>query len=230
MLTSSERRGTPWTGRRPITGLETKLVMTYMILPISGLCLLRAETLLLPARSLIFTATLWKRPRNTIRNSPNYSWKKTSARMSSNVRRCLFGPVDHEQLQRDFKLKLREISVEDSRRWNFNFQADTPLPGMFEWEPVNCTADFYQESSQMKDSRMQVQTEESSNSSSNQENCLSFSNKRPAEVTPVRRKRSLSKMVGKPRDNAPITDFFVKRRRTTESKRSNFFKSSKTIR
>nr|XP_057944972.1 cyclin-dependent kinase inhibitor 1B-like [Doryrhamphus excisus] len=141
--------------------------------------------------------------------------------MSGSVCRCLFGPVDHEQLQRDLKLKLREISVEDSRRWNFNFQTDTPLPGMFEWEPVDCTADFYLESSQMADSGTKIQTDDSGNSSSNQENCPGFSNKRPAEVTPVRRKMSL-----KPRDNAPITDFFVKRRRTTESKRSNFVTSS----
>ncbi|KAK2853708.1 hypothetical protein Q5P01_006369 [Channa striata] len=37
----------------------------------------------------------------------------------------------------------------------------------------------------------------------------------PAEGTPVRRKRTLSKSAAKARDIRRITDFFAKRRRTT---------------
>lgn len=52
------------------------------------------------------------------------------------VCRSLFGPVDHEELSRDVKAKLREISERDRQRWNFNFEADTPLDGDYKWEEV----------------------------------------------------------------------------------------------
>ncbi|XP_072448072.1 uncharacterized protein [Chiloscyllium punctatum] len=51
------------------------------------------------------------------------------------VCRSLFGPIDHDELRRETKSKLREISERDRRRWNFNFAADTPLlGGDYEWE------------------------------------------------------------------------------------------------
>ncbi|KAL4622658.1 cyclin-dependent kinase inhibitor 1C-like [Arapaima gigas] len=45
--------------------------------------------------------------------------------------RSLFGPVDHDELAREMKAKLREISEHDRLRWNFDFAADAPLPGQF---------------------------------------------------------------------------------------------------
>ncbi|XP_022605239.1 cyclin-dependent kinase inhibitor 1B-like [Seriola dumerili] len=155
----------------------------------------------------------------------------TSTRRRESVCRSLFGPVDHEQLRRDLTLKLREMTEQDSRRWNFNFQADVPLLGRFEWEemPADRAAAFYQESAQLKDALGRPNTEDDDRLSdregsagADQENCSRISNTRkcPAEVTPVRRKRTLSKAAAaaKPRDNARITDFFPKRRRTTETK------------
>ncbi|XP_054628003.1 cyclin-dependent kinase inhibitor 1B-like [Dunckerocampus dactyliophorus] len=124
--------------------------------------------------------------------------------MNNSMRRCLYGPVDHEQLRRDLKLELEEIPVEDSHRWNFDFQTNTPLPGMFEWEPVNCPADLCHDSSQVKDSCMLVQME----GSSHQEKCSSFPIKPPAEDTPVWRKMSFSKRGVKPTGNAQIRDVF----------------------
>ncbi|KAJ8252630.1 hypothetical protein COCON_G00219420 [Conger conger] len=64
--------------------------------------------------------------------------------------RNLFGPVDHEELNREMKSQLREISERDQRRWNFNFEADSPLSGDYEWEetPVDSTPVFYQDSVQ----------------------------------------------------------------------------------
>lgn len=116
------------------------------------------------------------------------------------VCRRLFGPVDHDQLRRDLKEKLREITEEDSRRWNFNFQSETPLPGRFQWEeiPADCTAEFYQVSAHQKDADIQDE-----GARTDQENCSSISNtlKCPAELTPVRRKRTLSKVGTKSRDN-----------------------------
>lgn len=68
----------------------------------------------------------------------------------TSVCRNLFGPVDHEELSRDMKAKMREISERDQQRWNFNFEANTPLDGDYEWEevPVDKTPVFYQDSVQ----------------------------------------------------------------------------------
>lgn len=67
------------------------------------------------------------------------------------VCRNLFGPVDHDELNREMKSKLREISERDQRRWNFNFDSDKPLLGEYEWEesPVESSPAFYQESVQI---------------------------------------------------------------------------------
>lgn len=66
------------------------------------------------------------------------------------VCRSLFGQVDHDELSRDVKAKLREISERDQQRWNFNFEDNTPLEGDYEWEemPAERTAAFYRESTQ----------------------------------------------------------------------------------
>lgn len=62
--------------------------------------------------------------------------------------RNLFGPVDHDELNRDMKSKLREISYRDQRKWNFNFEAEVPLSGDYVWEetPVDTSPVFYQDS------------------------------------------------------------------------------------
>ncbi|XP_074522796.1 cyclin dependent kinase inhibitor 1Ca [Halichoeres trimaculatus] len=144
------------------------------------------------------------------------------------VCRNLFGSVDHEQLRRDLTQRLREITEQDSRRWNFNFQTDTPMCGRFQWEeiPSDCAAAVYQEPAQLKEkAACSLNAEEDDRLSegsaeTDQENCSSISNmrKRPAEVTPVRRKRTHAKSAVKPRNNTKITDFFSKRRRSTETK------------
>lgn len=63
------------------------------------------------------------------------------------VCRSLFGPVDHEELNREMKAKLSEISERDQQRWNFNFGAGVPLLGEYEWEEAAGEASpaFYQE-------------------------------------------------------------------------------------
>lgn len=55
------------------------------------------------------------------------------------VRRNLFGPVDHQQLQQDFQ-RLLSMSVEvATKRWNFDFQSDRPAQGStIEWEELRC--------------------------------------------------------------------------------------------
>ncbi|KAG7320313.1 hypothetical protein KOW79_016166 [Hemibagrus wyckioides] len=54
------------------------------------------------------------------------------------VRRNLFGPVDHQQLQQDFH-RLLCMSMEVAKqRWNFDFQTDRPIPGLMEWDEIQC--------------------------------------------------------------------------------------------
>ncbi|XP_039891027.1 cyclin-dependent kinase inhibitor 1D isoform X1 [Simochromis diagramma] len=55
------------------------------------------------------------------------------------VRKNLFGPVDHQQLQQDFQ-RLLCMSVEvANKRWNFDFQSDVPLEGSnIQWEALRC--------------------------------------------------------------------------------------------
>ncbi|XP_058858029.1 cyclin-dependent kinase inhibitor 1C-like [Acipenser ruthenus] len=75
------------------------------------------------------------------------------------VCRNLFGPIDHDELNREMKSKLREISERDQRRWNFNFETSTPLEGgHYEWEEseVDATPVFYRESIQMGKTRITV--------------------------------------------------------------------------
>ncbi|XP_037305409.1 cyclin-dependent kinase inhibitor 1 [Pungitius pungitius] len=137
------------------------------------------------------------------------------------VRRSLFGPVDHDQLRRDLALQLREIAERDSRRWNFNFGAETPLSGRFQWEeiPADCAAAVYQERAEPREDDRLSGREDSSGT--DQENRSGVSNARhsPADATPVRRrKRTLSKPAAKAGTLSRITDFFAKRRRTTEAK------------
>ncbi|XP_036270329.1 cyclin-dependent kinase inhibitor 1 [Pipistrellus kuhlii] len=50
--------------------------------------------------------------------------------------RCLFGPVDSEQLQRDCDALMASCVQEACDRWNFDFVTETPLDGDFAWERV----------------------------------------------------------------------------------------------
>ncbi|KAJ8262038.1 hypothetical protein GJAV_G00161380 [Gymnothorax javanicus] len=57
---------------------------------------------------------------------------------AGSVRRNLFGPVDHQQLQQDFQ-RLLCMSVEvANKRWNFDFLRDRPGQGSIEWEEMRC--------------------------------------------------------------------------------------------
>lgn len=151
------------------------------------------------------------------------------------VCRNLFGPVDHEELSRELKAKLREISERDQCRWNFNFETNTPLPGSYEWEEMSpcSTPVFYQESTQgggrvvapnadftSEDSVTNVHAccpsrNPQSNCEEtlvcpvelNQENCSNISNTGmlTSELTPIRRKRTSSGRTIRPNNVTQIT-------------------------
>ncbi|KAG9471146.1 cyclin-dependent kinase inhibitor 1B-like [Eleutherodactylus coqui] len=64
------------------------------------------------------------------------------------VCRSLFGPIDHDELRSELKRQLKEIQASDCQRWNFDFEAGTPLKGTFCWEPLESKdmPVFYRES------------------------------------------------------------------------------------
>uniref|UniRef100_A0A8C5WPZ0 Cyclin-dependent kinase inhibitor 1C n=1 Tax=Laticauda laticaudata TaxID=8630 RepID=A0A8C5WPZ0_LATLA len=78
------------------------------------------------------------------------------------VCRNLFGPVDHDELSRELKSKLREIREEGQRRWGYDFQAETPLAGSgrLQWEEVDgeSVPAFYRETLQVGRCRFPVPT------------------------------------------------------------------------
>ncbi|ELK13216.1 Cyclin-dependent kinase inhibitor 1C [Pteropus alecto] len=71
----------------------------------------------------------------------------------SSACRSLFGPVDHEELSRELQMRLAELTAEDQRRWDYNFQQDMPLPGpgRLQWTEVDSESvpAFYRETVQV---------------------------------------------------------------------------------
>lgn len=59
--------------------------------------------------------------------------------------RNLFGPVNHEELNRELKKHLQEMEEAYQRKWNFDFQNHRPLEGRYEWQAVEkgSSPDFY---------------------------------------------------------------------------------------
>uniref|UniRef100_A0A8D0HH50 Cyclin-dependent kinase inhibitor 1B n=1 Tax=Sphenodon punctatus TaxID=8508 RepID=A0A8D0HH50_SPHPU len=59
--------------------------------------------------------------------------------------RNLFGPVNHEELNRDLQKHRRDMEEAYQRKWNFDFQNHKPLEGRFEWQAVDkgSLPDFY---------------------------------------------------------------------------------------
>lgn len=61
------------------------------------------------------------------------------ARGRCGVRRNLFGPIDHQQLQQDFQRLLLMTVDTATRRWDFDFLSDRPTPGStLQWEELRC--------------------------------------------------------------------------------------------
>ncbi|XP_072291327.1 uncharacterized protein [Eucyclogobius newberryi] len=162
----------------------------------------------------------------------------------TSVCRNLFGPVDHDELHQDMKDKLREISERDQERWNFNFEVNSPLDGVYEWEEVSVdeTPVFYQDSVQCGrtcvpatpvqrrpaeepglDVMERLSAPESTSAPStteiNQEN-------RTDKLNSGRQTRRLVPSVKRRRtdttdNNTHITDFFVKRKKLVDRKSSD---------
>lgn len=111
---------------------------------------------------------------------------------------------------------------QDRRRWNFDFQGETPLSGRFQWEQVPSTraAALYHDSAPVRELRASSTEgedrliERKGHTGRDQENCSSISNSRkcPTEETPARRKRTRSKSAAKLGNYARITGAERKKR------------------
>ncbi|XP_041650812.1 cyclin-dependent kinase inhibitor 1C-like [Cheilinus undulatus] len=166
----------------------------------------------------------------------------------TSVCRNLFGPVDHDELSREMKAKLREISERDQQRWNFNFETNTPLDGDYAWEEVSVdkTPVFYQDSVQQERTRVPATPVKQAPTPSD---CAptepprmdvmerlalpeSSSPPCPTEINQENRTDKLNsgkthrrlvpcvrrKRTASADNNTHITDFFVKRKKTAERK------------
>ena len=61
---------------------------------------------------------------------------------ASKVKKCLFGPVNHEQLQEDLRKELGTDLQEMNKKYDFNFKEGTPLnlkgeEARYEWRAVD---------------------------------------------------------------------------------------------
>ncbi|KAM8867328.1 cyclin-dependent kinase inhibitor 1 isoform 1-T1 [Synchiropus picturatus] len=60
-----------------------------------------------------------------------------TSRATGPVRRNLFGPVDSQQLQVEYRAAIRQDIEEASQRWGYDFVSDKPLESsQFQWEGV----------------------------------------------------------------------------------------------
>lgn len=152
------------------------------------------------------------------------------------VCRSLFGPIDHEELRREAKNKLREISEQAQQKWNFNFATDTPLEGgEYQWEEGSDVPVFYREIIQRGKVRLQCPALESCNSDG--ESCAPAGLDSPdivqrlsglenGETNQENRSDNLHSGIKTGRvacarkkgSTGHITDFFVKRKRTIGDK------------
>jgi len=67
--------------------------------------------------------------------SPNKPVHQQQSTMTA-AKRCLFGPVDHQELQNLLKKELFALEKENRLKYNFDFKRERPLQGGYKWTPV----------------------------------------------------------------------------------------------
>ncbi|XP_068442529.1 cyclin-dependent kinase inhibitor 1D [Clinocottus analis] len=146
------------------------------------------------------------------------------------VRRSLFGPVDHQQLQQDFQRLLCMNLEVAKKRWNFDFQHEKPGEGSgIEWEEVRYqdAPAFYRSCAvgpaqprPVSKSRTTSSSSSSAGDGSPRYSCSAGSGDEYLEVTT--RGRYRVQRHGKRKQSA-ITDFFkVKKRKLLHYKASSW--------
>ncbi|KAL6464186.1 hypothetical protein MHYP_G00265030 [Metynnis hypsauchen] len=102
-------------------------------------CLPGSGHVLFPASSRTISASAQAFRIQTAAPCKIMSFHKRVLRSLGNgpARRSLFGPVDREQLQAEYRDALRKDVEDASRRWGFDFVSEKPLQGGdFQWEGV----------------------------------------------------------------------------------------------
>lgn len=131
------------------------------------LCLPGRTKLLLPYTRTATTTTTTAAVMSNVHLSSASALERLAARRTfplharTGVCRNLFGPVDHDELNRELKSKLREICEDSQRRWEYNFQSESPSdgpPGRLRWEEVegDSVPAFYRETLQVGRCRFPV--------------------------------------------------------------------------
>ncbi|XP_054027812.1 cyclin-dependent kinase inhibitor 1C [Melanerpes formicivorus] len=141
----------------------------------------------------------------------------------SPVCRSLFGPVDHEELGRELRTRLREMGEDDQRRWDYNFHTDTPLPGpgRLSWEEVegDTVPAFYRETLQV--GRCRVPLHRTPPALPPPPPTAAAAGKGPGSRLSRENRAAPRRRGVRPRRRGPparITDFFVRRKRPAEPK------------
>ncbi|KAK6314959.1 cyclin-dependent kinase inhibitor 1-like isoform X1 [Coregonus clupeaformis] len=165
------------------------------------------------------------------------SVEELKRRAQAPVRRNLFGPVDHEQLQQDFQRHLC-MSVESAnKRWDFDFNTGRPAAkgASVEWEEMKCqdVPVFYHSCVVRKPvigiagwraerENIRLARASSPGSSSCGEEYLEVTTRESYRIQ-RQEKRTASQRAGAvKRRQAAITEFFVvKKRRAMHHKRSS---------
>ncbi|XP_037788203.1 cyclin-dependent kinase inhibitor 1B-like [Penaeus monodon] len=55
---------------------------------------------------------------------------------TAHVRRNLFGPIDRDENLKFAQDEMNKVSQASCKRWNFDFKAEKPKEGRYNWEPV----------------------------------------------------------------------------------------------
>ncbi|KAK2892573.1 hypothetical protein Q8A67_012561 [Cirrhinus molitorella] len=140
---------------------------------------------------------------------------------AAKVRRNLFGPVDHQQLQQDFQ-RLFCMNVEVAKqRWDFDFQRDQPVPGRIEWEELRCQdVPVFYHGCVVRSGMAKQTTEACSSPSMATEKYLELRTRGTLRGT--KPEKRMAALPGVKRRQANITDFFrVTKRRFPDHKASS---------
>ncbi|XP_026103015.1 cyclin-dependent kinase inhibitor 1B-like [Carassius auratus] len=73
--------------------------------------------------------------------------------------RNLFGPVDHEELKKDFQRQLKAMEDASADAWNFDFSTHTPRAGgRYQWDALDIRSvpGFYSRSVRAKGSDLHI--------------------------------------------------------------------------
>ncbi|XP_045555666.1 cyclin-dependent kinase inhibitor 1 isoform X2 [Salmo salar] len=157
------------------------------------------------------------------------SVEELKRRAQGPVRRNLFGPVDHKELQQDFQRHLC-MSVESAnKRWDFDFNTGRPAstPAGLEWEEMKCqdVPAFYRscvlrkpvigiDGQRAERENVRLARASSPGSSSCGEEYLEVTTRESYTIQRPEKKTASQRAGAVKRRQASITEFFVVKKRT----------------